>query len=67
MAGVIEDKDSAHNGQPVGRFAGGEDLYKVFKPKELDLGILEEFKSVLGQELKDIRKDLEDFCASERE
>ena len=64
FAGAIEDPNSKNNDQPVGRFVGGENLYKIFKPEELDSGILEEFASVLGWEQKDTEENIEDFCAS---
>lgn len=43
FAGVVEDKSSKDDGKPIGQFASGEKLYKVFSPEELDLGILNEF------------------------
>lgn len=51
FAGTVEDKSSDNNNnKPVGQLAGGEEeLYKIFSAEELDFGVIEEFKNIIGE------------------
>lgn len=51
-------------GRPIGQLAGGEKLYRIFDPKDLDVGVMEYLKTSLDQERNEIKVDLEDFCKS---
>ncbi len=66
FAGIVEDDASEHNGKPIGQLAGGEELYKVFNPEELDLGVLERFKNIFGQNLGIVEKDIDNFYELEK-
>jgi hypothetical protein len=65
FAGVVEDKRSSYNGQPVGYFASGEKLHRVFDPEQLDFGILKEFRYSLEKDSEKLGKEVEDFCQLE--
>lgn len=52
--GVVEDKASPQNGQPIIQPASGEALYRVISPKDLDLGIF-------SDEGKKVIKDIDDM------
>jgi len=65
FAGIVEDKNSKYNGQPVGQFASGENLYRIFSPEMLDAGIMEEFKNTAENQIKDLADDIESFCQFE--
>ena len=60
FAGIVEDETSEYNGKPVGQLTSGEKLYKVFNPKELDSGIIEEFRSSLEKDLEELSREVED-------
>jgi len=62
LAGIVEDKNSPRHGQPIGQPASMEKLYKVFSPEELNLGIEEEFKNLIGETgTDDMKDDLLDY------
>ena len=62
FVGIVEDKNSPHNGQPIGQPASMEKLYKVFSPEELNRGIEEEFKNLIGETgVDDMKNNLLDY------
>jgi len=65
FAGIVEDKNSEYNGLPVGQFASGENLYKIFSPENMDAGIMEEFKDAAEKQIEDLVEDIENFCQFE--
>lgn len=67
FAGIIEDAGSPFNSQPIGQLAGGEKLYRIFTPENLNIGIMEEFKNSFENDLENMEKGIEDFCAIESE
>ena len=65
FAGIVEDKNSKYNGQPVGQFASGENLYRIFSLKELNVGVMEEFNDTAEKQIEDLAEDIESFCQFE--
>ena len=62
FVGIVEDKNSPHNGQPIGQPASMEKLYKAFSPEELNRGIEEEFKNLIGETgVDDMKNNLLDY------
>ncbi|MBU0569311.1 hypothetical protein KKB40_00830, partial [Patescibacteria group bacterium] len=49
FAGTVEDQSSEQNDKLVGQFANGEKLYKIFNVEEVDFGIVENFKNIIGK------------------
>lgn len=66
-AGIIEDKNSEHDGQPIGQLASGEKLYRVFSAEDLDIGIFSFEAEQLMEDIDGIEKDIDDFCELEGE
>lgn len=66
FAGIVEDESHPLNGQPVGQLASGEKLYRVFTAQELDRGIEQEFKNLIGETgIDDLKDDLLDYWRNE--
>ena len=65
FAGIVEDKNSKYNGQPIGQFASGENLYRIFSLKELNVGVMEEFNDTAEKQIEDLAEDIESFCQFE--
>lgn len=67
FAGIVEDKNSLHNGKPVGKLASGEELYGVFNVEELNLGILTFFKEAIAGEtgIDDFKENIIDYWERE--
>lgn len=57
FAGVVEDEKNQYHGQPIGQFVDEKDLYKIFSQEELRLGIISEFKNLIGETGVDDEKE----------
>lgn len=66
FAGVVDDETSPQHGQPIGRFETEKDLYRIFTPEKLNLGIVGKFKAVFEKELEKLNEAIEDFCKSKK-
>jgi len=65
FAGVIEDEKSKYNGEPIGKLASGEELYRVFSAEDLDSGIFSYEAEELMISVDGIKDEVEIFCQTE--
>ena len=67
FAGVVKDSNSSYNEQPIGQSINEANLYKIFSPEELNWGIEEEFKKLIGETgVGDMEEDIQDYWKTKK-
>lgn len=67
FAGIVGDKNSPHDGQPIGQLASGEKLYRTFSSEELDSGLMAESSNEITASLAELEEEVVDFCQFEND
>jgi len=67
FAGVVKDSNSPHNNHPIGQSINEANLYKIFSPEELNWGIEEDFKKLIGETgVSDMEEDIQDYWKTKK-